>query len=65
MLPACVTTCVGRSNYFGDLNDPESYVSQLLTQQGVSRLKEDLGTEPRVYYIGLTQATVDGRPVEG
>ena len=55
MLPACVTTCIGRATYFGDLNDPDSLVSQLIREQGVSRLKEELGTEPKVYYIGLTE----------
>jgi len=65
MLPACVTTCLGRATYFGDLNDPDSYVSQLIREQGVSRLKEELGTDPKVYYIGLTEPTESGRPVEG
>jgi Fe-S-cluster-containing dehydrogenase component len=36
---------------FGDLNDPESPVSILLAENGSFRLKEGLGTEPRVYYL--------------
>jgi len=59
MLPACVTTCIGRATYFGDLNDPDSLVSKLLREQGVSRLKEELGTEPKVYYIGLTEPLME------
>lgn len=51
MLPACVTTCIGRATYFGDANDPESLVSDLIASPNVMRLKEDLGTEPRVYYL--------------
>lgn len=51
MLPACVTTCIGEATYFGDANDPESLVSELLAGPNVMRLKEELGTEPRVYYL--------------
>ena len=51
MLPACTSTCIGRATYFGDANDPESLVSRLVASPNVMRLKEDLGTEPRVYYL--------------
>lgn len=51
MLPACVTTCIGRATYFGDANDPDSLVSELISRPNVMRLKEDLGTQPRVYYL--------------
>lgn len=51
LLPACVTTCIGRATYFGDANDPESLVSELIAKPNVMRLKEELGTEPRVYYL--------------
>ncbi len=51
MLPACSTTCIGRATYFGDANDPDSLVAELLGSPNVMRLKEDLGTEPRVYYL--------------
>ncbi len=50
--PACVTTCVGESRNFGDLNDPNSNVSKLLRDAAsISRLKEDEGTLPNVYYV--------------
>lgn len=51
VLPACVTTCIGRATLFGDANDPESLVAQMIAQPNVMRLKEELGTEPRVYYL--------------
>jgi molybdopterin-containing oxidoreductase family iron-sulfur binding subunit len=51
ILPACVTTCIGRATFFGDANDPDSLVSELISKPNVIRLKEELGTEPRVYYI--------------
>jgi len=52
--PACVATCVGESRNFGDLNDPESKVSQLMKDAtSIKRLKESDGTQPNVYYITL------------
>ncbi|MCX7853783.1 MAG: 4Fe-4S dicluster domain-containing protein [Caldilineales bacterium] len=51
MLPACVTTCIGRATYFGDANDPDSLVAELIARPNVIRLKEELGTKPRVYYL--------------
>lgn len=51
MLPACVTTCVGIATYFGDANDPESLVSELSASPRVMRLKEEMGTAPKVYYL--------------
>ncbi len=51
MLPACTTTCMGRATYFGDANDPNSMVSELIASPNVMRLKEELGTEPKVYYL--------------
>lgn len=51
LLPQCVTTCIGRATYFGDANDPESLVSELINKPNAFRLKEDLGTEPKVYYL--------------
>jgi molybdopterin-containing oxidoreductase family iron-sulfur binding subunit len=50
-LPACTVSCFGHATYFGDLNDPQSLVSELLSQPNVMRLKEELGTNPKVYYL--------------
>jgi molybdopterin-containing oxidoreductase family iron-sulfur binding subunit len=50
-LPACVTTCIGRATLFGDANDPDSLVAELIASPNVMRLREELGTEPRVYYL--------------
>jgi Fe-S-cluster-containing dehydrogenase component len=50
ILPACATTCIGRATYFGDANDPETLVARLMALPKVLRLKEEMGTKPRVFY---------------
>lgn len=49
--PACCETCIGDARFFGDLSDPESKVSRLAASPRAFRLREELGTEPRVYYL--------------
>lgn len=49
--PACVNVCPVNARYFGNLNDPESKVSRIINSRPTMRLREDLGTEPSVYYI--------------
>ena len=51
LLPACVTTCIGRATLFGDANDPASLVAEMISKPNVMVLKEELGTHPRVYYL--------------
>jgi Fe-S-cluster-containing dehydrogenase component len=55
MLPACVATCIAKATYFGDKEDKESLITEIINQAGVKRLKEDLGTNPKVYYIGMEE----------
>lgn len=57
MLPACVSTCIGRAMYFGDMNDPKSLVSELIKKEKTFKLNESKGTKPRVYYIGFKGRT--------
>jgi Fe-S-cluster-containing dehydrogenase component len=49
--PACVNVCPTRARLFGDLNNPNSEVSLLLKENTSYRLREDLATGPRVYYL--------------
>lgn len=51
MLPACVTTCIGNATFFGDTSDPDSLIHELAGKSNVVRLKEELGTKPRVFYL--------------
>ena len=49
--PACMHLCVGRARFWGDLDDPESEVSQLIRDRNYKQLLEDRGTKPSVYYL--------------
>jgi len=53
LLPACVETCPTGARMFGDIRDPESNVNKAIKQEIIGILKPDLGTENKVYYIGL------------
>lgn len=54
--PACALACEkvkAQALTVGNLNDPSSEISMLIRNHPVKRLREDLGTEPKVFYIGL------------
>jgi Fe-S-cluster-containing dehydrogenase component len=55
--PACVNICPVGARAFGDLNDPASPVSQVLASRPTFRLRQELGTEPSVYYIPPDEET--------
>ena len=57
-LPYCAQGCPNNAIYYGDLEDGLATngvdvvdLPHFLQEQNVTRLKEDLGTQPRVYYI--------------
>lgn len=50
--PACVVACPTEARVFGDLDDPNSKVVDLITKKGGLQLLEKLNTNPSVYYIG-------------
>ena len=55
--PACVNACPVGARVFGDLNDPESTVSRLLAENHPYRLRDEMGNEPRVYYLSKREET--------
>lgn len=50
-VPACVESCPTGAMVFGDLDDPRHRAARLAQDPRVFRLLEDLGTEPKVYYL--------------
>ncbi len=57
-LPYCVSGCPMKALYMGDLNEDIAsngvevvQLSKLLDENNAYRYKEDLGTQPRVWYL--------------
>ncbi|GAH35318.1 unnamed protein product [marine sediment metagenome] len=48
--PFCVICCEGQALHFGDLGDPTSKVSQLISTRENFQLKPEEGTSPSVFY---------------
>ena len=51
LVPACVEACQEKGLLFGDLEDPDSEVREILRSNYAIRRKPSLGTNPEVYYI--------------
>ncbi len=51
VITACTQTCTGGAIHFGDLDNPNSTVYGLAHNRRAIRLLEELGTEPKVYYL--------------
>lgn len=49
--PACVAGCPAYARFFGDLNDPNSEVSQLIASREYQQLLPSQGTSPSIYYL--------------
>lgn len=50
-LPACVESCPTNALTFGDLNDPDSEVYQLIATSETYRTKTELDTDPHLFHI--------------
>ena len=49
--PACVVVCPEQSIVAGDLDDPQSKISKLISSESVTVRKPEQGTAPNLFYI--------------
>lgn len=52
-------SCPSGALTVGNLNDPNSEVAKLIAENPVSVLKPEMGTKPRVFYIGADLDAMD------
>lgn len=61
---ACANICPVNAIKFGDLEDSQSEVSQFLRGKPHFHLLDEVGTKPRVYYVGGSPPGEDTRQIE-
>jgi len=49
--PACVSVCPTKCMYFGDLDDPNSAISNVLATRKFKSLAPEAGTKPQIFYL--------------
>ena len=49
--PMCVVCCPAHARIFGDLDDPDSEISQTILNRKAWTLLENQGTRPSVHYF--------------
>ncbi|MCF8237881.1 MAG: polysulfide reductase NrfD [Saprospiraceae bacterium] len=57
--PACVNVCPEHAIISGDMDNPESEISQLLGRQQVKVRKPEKGTVPNLFYIDADDASLN------
>ncbi len=55
MKTACVDACPFGARRIGNINDPDDPVTKIIMTERVNILKEEYGTKPQVFYLGLTK----------
>jgi len=50
-VPTCVSACLGGAMVFGNLDDPNSTISQMIKSTNATQLHPEYGTNPSNYYV--------------
>ena len=53
MKPACVQACPFGARLIGNIKDPDDPVAKIIMTERVGILKEEYGTKPQVFYLGI------------
>jgi Fe-S-cluster-containing dehydrogenase component len=56
MQPACVECCSFGARRIANLNDPDDPVANIIKTERVAVLKDEYGTKPHVFYLGLDES---------
>ena len=62
--PACAASCITTAIHFGDFNDAQSTVSQLVRDNANFQMHAELGTDPQIRYLYEATA-IPGRDQDG
>lgn len=57
--PACVNVCPEHAIISGDMDDPHSEITELLSRQQVSVRKPEKGTVPNLFYIDADESSLN------
>ncbi|MEE9169720.1 MAG: 4Fe-4S dicluster domain-containing protein [bacterium] len=57
--PACVNVCPVHAIVSGDMDNPQSEISQLLAREQVTARKAEKGTRPKLFYINGDEASLN------
>lgn len=57
--PACVSVCPTEAILIGDLHEPTGKVAQHVARSHVNVRRPEKHTRPKLYYLGIDQATLD------
>ena len=56
--PSCQVVCPTQAIVSGDLDDPTSYITKLISREPVQVRKPEKGTVPKLFYIDADQSTL-------
>lgn len=56
--PACVSVCPTECRIFGDLDDPQTKIAQILAQEPATVRRPEKGTGPKIFYLQADESII-------